>query len=370
MTSEIEIKTSRIIEVLEQNKIDGVLLNAQHNFAWITAGGSNGIDLSRENGVASILVTRAGGRYLIANNIERARVITEEIDEDHFEAVEFTWQNEKCGIITALSLAREIAGEAIATDIPMFAGADTIENKIAPCRYSLTRAEIERSRSLGTDASRAMDDAISSICLGDTEAMIAENLRSKLAGFGITSVVTLAASDERIGLFRHPVPTEKVCKDTLLLVTCAKRHGLILSLSRMIHRGKVSDDLMKKTEAAAYVNASLLDATREGMAGNALYEIAASSYKRVGYADEINLHHQGGAAGYRTREWVIHPDSRDEIVTDQLFAWNPSITGTKVEETVISTPSGIETLTRSGHFPVIETVINARTYYSPGVLSI
>ena len=60
---------------------------------------------------------------------------------------------------------------------------------------------------------------------------------------------------------------------------------------------------------------------------------AAKAYAEKGFADEIDLHHQGGAAGYRTREWVAHPNANDVVRNDQAFAWNPSITGTKVEET-------------------------------------
>lgn len=368
--NEIEIKTSRVVEVLEQNGLDAVLLNGQHNFAWITAGGSNGVDLSRENGVASILVTRKGDRYLLTNNIEKPRMIAEEVDAKYFEPVEFSWQDEKSGKVTALSLAREIAGKGIATDLPMFAGTEAIESKIAPCRYDLTKTEIDRCRVLGRDAGQAMIDTIYSVRPRDTEAKIAEYLRNELAKVGITSVVTLAAADERIAMYRHPIPTNRVCRDTLLLVTCAKRNGLILSLSRLICQNEVPDELIRKTEAAAYVNASLLDATREGTAGKRLYKVAANAYKQVGYADEINLHHQGGAAGYRTREWVIHPESSDMVTKGQLFAWNPSITGTKVEETVLATESGIETLTRSPYFPLIETEINGTTYASPGVLSL
>lgn len=296
--------------------------------------------------------------------------MAEEVNEKNFEPVEFSWQNEKSGKVTALSLARDIAGERIATDIPMFANAEAIESKIAPCRYSLTDTEIERCRSLGRDAGRAMVDTIGSIKPRDTEAKIAQYLRNELAKSGITSVVTLAAADERIAYYRHPVPTNKVCKETLLLVTCAKRDGLILSLSRLICQNEVPDELKRKTEAAAYVNAALLDATREEITGKSLYEVAANAYKHVGYADEINLHHQGGAAGYRTREWVAHPESGDVVMNSQLYAWNPSITGTKVEETVITTEVGVETLTRSEYFPVIETEVNGHTYSSPGVLSL
>jgi len=370
VTSEIEIKTSRIAEILEQNQLDGVLLNGQHNFAWITGGGSNGIDLSRENGVASVLLTSKGERYLIANNIERRRLVDEEINAEHFTAVDFSWQNEKSGKQTALSIARDLAGVQIATDIPMFSGTEAIESKIAPCRHRLTAEEIDRTLGLCSDASTAMMNTITGSEAGVSEAAIANRLRSELGALGISSPVTLVAADERIGLYRHPVPTDNIWQRVLLLVTCAKRHGIVVSLSRIVCIGEVSDDLLKKTEAAASVNAHLLNATHEGATGRSIYQVAKNAYENVGYADEINLHHQGGAAGYRTREWVTHPESNDVVNTGQLFAWNPSITGTKVEETVLTTNDGIETLTTTEGFPTIETIVHGRSYFSPGILSI
>ena len=155
-----------------------------------------------------------------------------------------------------------------------------------------------------------------------------------------------------------------------MLVTCARRHGLIVSLTRIANIGPASSELKKKTEAAAFVNANLLNATREGVSGRDIYDVAAKAYADAGFADEIDKHHQGGAAGYRTREWVIHPNSTDVVETDQAFAWNPSITGTKVEETVIASGGQCEVITASPGFPQIVTTFDRVEYRSPGILEI
>ena len=144
--------------------------------------------------------------------------------------------------------------------------------------------------------------------------------------------------------------------------------GLIASLSRMVCIGNIPDELKIKTDAAAFVNASLLDATRPGATGAELYQIAVNAYATSGFADEINYHHQGGAAGYRTRDWVAHPSSSEVVKENQAFAWNPSITGTKVEETCIVTNGAIDVITDTENVPVITTVIAGMEYHSPGVI--
>lgn len=362
MSNEIEIKTERLTKVLGENGLGGVLINAQHNFAWLTGGGSNGIDLSRESGAASLLVTSTGKRYLLANNIEMPRLLAEEVQAIEFEPIEYRWQDEKSDANFVIEQAKTVCSETIATDY-------AIESKIAACRYSLTDSERTRIRSLGADAASAFKRTIGNVTTGQSEIQIAENLRHELAVGHMSSVVTLIAADERISNYRHPVPTENRWSKTLLLVACAKRGGLIVSLSRIVCVGDVPQELTRRTGSAAFVNARLLDATRPGVTGADLYFVAESAYAEQGFEREIDRHHQGGAAGYKTREWVAHPLSREAVQADQAFAWNPSITGTKVEDTCVVTKDGIEIITASPEFPQIKTTIGGREYLSHGILT-
>jgi antitoxin VapB len=101
-----------------------------------------------------------------------------------------------------------------------------------------------------------------------------------------------------------------------------------------------------------------------------LYEVAARAYAAEGFAGEERLHHQGGACGYRTRDWVAHPSSREQVQLRQAFAWNPSVTGTKVEETGIAFADEVEMITSTPAWPQLEVEVNGRTYLSPDILSL
>lgn len=369
---ELEEHVQRIIELLGREDLGGVLINGQHNFAWLTGGASNGIDLSRENGIASILVRRDGKRYLLANNIEMPRLTAEQtsLGSGDLEPVEYSWQLERSSANFVTEKAGSLISGELVTDIPIAAGIRTIDGLLSPLRCSLTAEAIERYRSLGKDAGKALRATFEAIRPGETEIEIAAKMRAELAKYKIQSVVTLVAADERIDKFRHPVPAENRWKKTVLFATCGKRHGLIASLSRIGCIGRVSAELVEKTEAAAYVNAKLWAATRPGVTGSELYETAKTAYSDRGFPDEINNHHQGGAAGYRTREWVAHPACTETVKINQAFAWNPSITGTKVEETVIVTENSLETITASPDLPTIKTTVEGREFISPGILEI
>lgn len=363
MSNEIEIKTQRIVSMLSELGREGVLLNSQHNFAWFTGGASNGIDLSRDPGAASILVTCHGKRYLLTNNIEMQRMLDEQVSSDLFEPVEYSWRADKESPTFVIDTAKNIADGDVAADT-------AIEGSIAQCRYSLTDEEIERYRTLGSDASAVFDQMASVVSPGMTENEIANCLRAKLGERGISPVVTLVAADERIAKYRHPLPTNSELRTTVMLVACAKRGGLIVNLSRIFSIGEPSSELVDRTASTAIVNAALIGVTTDGTNGSDLYRAAAEQYEKLGFADEIDRHHQGGATGYRTRDWVAHPACVDVVFDRQAFAWNPTITGTKVEDTHILINGQMDCITASNDFPTIETVVNGRRIISHGILTV
>lgn len=358
--------------MLARENLGGVLLNAQHNFAWLTGGGSNGIDMSRENGASYLLVRADGKRFSLANNIETPRLMTEEISADDFEPVEFAWEAEKASPDLVIEKAQALIGPGtgLASDIPVHNSVRAIEGLIAGCRFSLTPDEIERYRALGRDSGEALGAMAGKISPGETEIEIARKVSDALEAKGIRAVVLLVAADERIARFRHPSPTAKRWRKVLLIACCARRGGLITSQSRIFCAGEIPADLRKRTESNAFVFAGLLHATRPGAIASDLYRIADEAYAAQGFAGEIHKHHQGGACGYKTRDWVAHPASGEVVKPSQAFAWNPTITGTKVEETCILTGDGIEIITGSPGWPVIETDIDGRRYNSPGIFSL
>ena len=81
--------------MLAKENLGGVLLGTQHNFSWLTAGATNGVDTSREAGAGSLVVRRDGKRFVLASRIEMPRLLEEELAGDDFEPVEFGWEEEK-----------------------------------------------------------------------------------------------------------------------------------------------------------------------------------------------------------------------------------------------------------------------------------
>ena len=67
------------------------------------------------------------------------------------------------------------------------------------------------------------------------------------------------------------------------------------------------------------------------------------------------MHHQGGAAGYGSREYFAGGGHEYPVLADQCFAWNPSIRGVKSEDTILATETGPEILTVTADWPAMPT---------------
>jgi antitoxin VapB len=198
-----------------------------------------------------------------------------------------------------------------------------------------------------------MQAACESVKPGKTEYEIAARLAAEAEGKGVQAIVNLIATDERIYSFRHPLPTSKKLDRYAMLILCGRKDGLICSLTRLVHFGPLPDELKRKAEACARVDAAFIMSTRPGETLGYIFEKAVAVYSAAGYPDEWRKHHQGGASGYEPREYLAVPGSTDRVSAGQAYAWNPSITGNKSEDTIMVGEANNEVLTQMTDWPAI-----------------
>jgi Xaa-Pro aminopeptidase len=370
-TREVDEKTDRVARLARESNLAGILIATQHNFAWLTGGRSNRVDGSRERGNGELLVAADGRRFVLANAIESGRVSGEALDGFDHQLIEYSWTDERADPSLSIRLAqRTLGGAAIGADV-VASPAAFVEPQIARLRTPLLPEEVERLRRLGRETGVVVGSAVRTLEPGMTENQVAAVVGSALVAHGIRPVVLLVGADDRIARYRHPVATTRVWRARLLVACCAERDGLIVALSRMVSATPVNSDLAARTRATADVFAALLDATRTSATGAQLFQAAVSAYERAGFPGEERLHHQGGAIGYRAREWVAHPASQDIVRPAQAFAWNPSITGTKVEDTcLIDDADRIEIITTSPEWPSSVRVVRGSQVRIPDVLEL
>lgn len=338
--NEISIKLQRVRRFLMERKLGAVLYGNLNNFAWLTGGRDAHVLLAGELAVASILVTRRRA-FLVTNNIESGRQCAEEVSSRIFEPLIYPWP--EAGRVAAM--VRKAAGTGRIVSDNGAHGFTNMGADLGQMRWQLLPAELKRYRELGQIAIESVERVCRTIKPGMAEHEIAARMASDVLARGAVPYVALVGTDERIKRFRHPIPTDKKLKRHAMLVICPRKYGLIAAVTRLVHFGKLPGDLRRRHDAVCMVDCAFNLATRPGVKAKEIFRRGMQAYVEQGFRDEWKLHHQGGAIGYAGREWLGAPSCEEVVLENQAFAWNPSITGTKSEDTVFVTKNGMEILT-------------------------
>ena len=355
---ELAEKRKRLKSFLEASKLDCAVLSTQASFSWYTCGGENRVVMCSEGGVASIVAD--GERdVVITTNIEARRIEKEELcGLDAFEVRGVPWHDEAA---LAREIERAVGGRKAAAEGGAF-GLPRLDAEFSGLTYSLLPPEVERYEELGKLASEGMEAALDRTRPGMTEHEVEGLMADELLKRGCLPHVLLVAADERIGLYRHPIATGKEFGKHLMAVMCARKWGLIASLTRFLHAGEPSAELRDKHSACCRVDAALMGATEVGKAVGEAFQEGLRAYDDLGFPEEWKLHHQGGPTGYQSRSYKGTLDEKRKVLLNQAYAWNPSITGTKSEDTVLATDSGVRFLTRALNFPALDAEWKGKSF--------
>lgn len=333
-----EARDRSLRELMDGHGVGVLLLSTPANFAWYTGGADNRVDHGDPVGVASVLISMDDA-YILTNNIEAPRMREEQTPE--IEVLEHPWHEEPAALL------KELTGEAgVGTDVFSTSGPD-LSAEISPLRYVLDGDAIEGYRRLGADTAHAVSEAAGSLSPDTDEMEAAEELSAACLERGMFAPVLLAASEERLVRHRHPVPHGGPLGRQAMLVVCAERGGLFVSLTRMIYFQEPDPQTGRRQDACEEILRRMREeATREGRTLAQAFEDCRRFYGEAGFAAGWRDHHQGGMTGYASRELIATGRTQQEIREGQAFAWNPSLEGAKAEETFVLGPHGPEILNR------------------------
>jgi len=341
--TELSTKLTSLYTLLDKHHAEAVLLRRVSSFAWATCGAASYVNIATSEGAASLVITREK-HYLVTNNIEAPRLQDEEkLAEQGWEFVISPWP------VPLKGLNDLLAGITFLSDVPFGNGKD-IGAEISHLRTYLAKEECQRLRDLGRQCADSITSAAHRVHSGMTEFEIAALIGGEAQRRGIQPIVNLVATDER--RYRHPLPSAKKLEKFALLVLSGRRYGLVCSVSRMVHFGRIPAEMERKIHAVAQVNAAFIAHSRPGMSLGALFEIGQATYADAGYPGEWQHHHQGGVIGYEPREYIATPGGVDVLAAGQALAWNPTIAGAKMEDTILVGEATNEILTSTPLWPV------------------
>lgn len=357
-------KFKRLDDYLRKRNLKAVWFADSDSYAWLT-GHSNVIDRSSPTGVAAVGYD-GDDVTIVVDNDERATV-REEKFQGELEAIE--WDDStvevrrtsglpNVNIITFKWYAKSLA-EAVANHSPTPAAADFDVSgfksvNAAPLRQPLTEDGIERYRTVGEQTAAAVEAVCRALRPKDTEQEVANALGAALDAYELNHPVVLVAGEERAQKYRHPTPTDAKLGGYVVISVVGHRLGLYASSTRTVAFDP-PEWLQERHNTAMRVDATALAATQAALGTNKtaaeVFDVIQAAYEEAGYPAEWKQHHQGGAAGYASREWVATPTSDAEVTGPMAYAWNPTVQGTKSEGTVLVTQEGYEPFTLTGNWP-------------------
>ena len=361
--TELQTKLKRLRDLLKAEDLEGIYLKRQDNFSWLTCGGFNYLGVG-DMGNCGLLVTETE-RFAITNRIESPRMIAEEgLEEMGFTVLADCWLNEtfESDTIRRICPSGKVGYDFAAPNGIHLAG------RIQALRYSLLPQEVARYREGGALFSRAIEEAAAVIRPGDTELTAVGRLLAATRKDGLWAVSSFCTSDERIYRFRHAIPTEKPIRERVQFGGNFRYKGLVLCCTRYVNFVPVTEALHKQYLDNVLIDCTYIHNSKVGASYRAPFEAGRKAYETLGYPGEFEKHHQGGPIGYAARDFLMNSSREGIIPENQAFCWNPSITGTKSEDTVIATASGPVFLTYPVFFPKVKIRVEDTEYVRPYIL--
>ncbi len=352
---ELAVKLGRLRKMMAANNVSAVHLGKLGNLAWLLCGGDALVSFA-DAPVAEAVVTQKQALVLMAE-VERDRLEREAFPPG-VDALYYPWFEPDAKTV----LLKELLGTSkVFADTPALTG---ITDKATvkdfwPVRVPLVKSEVERYRALSRDAAQAFTQTLTTLEPGLSEHEVAARVAYALRERGMQPALILVAADERLQRYKHPLPTHNIFHDRVMVVACARRDGLYANLTRLVSRS------LDSGARAAYtglleVERTLLDYTQHGVLTRELFLEMQEAYQTAGFENEWTKHHQGGACGYETRDWILQAGGERILQDGSGYAWNPSLPGLKVEDTVLLQGDDLEVLTADPDWPSVEVAGRAR----------
>lgn len=350
---------------IKENDFDGLILSRCDNFSWFTFGARNHITLNSETGDAHVLLTEEN-IYILTNNIEKERLRKEEFHDDLLPEVEFAeyiWSKDMTDVLKPF-----VSGKKFASDTGQF---ETIcvKDMLDQYRYVLTEFELNTYRTLGKLCDESVNHVMAKINPEMREIEVQGMVASALIEKGIEPIFVMVSGEESAKLYRHNLSRNVKLGDKVFVSICARKRGLVISLTRSV-LFKKDTNVIEQHKKNCYVDAVAITNSKPGVKLNQVLDKIRKAYAEIGRPYEWMLHHQGGITGYNAREIIAKEWTDYTLCFGNAVAWNPTITGTKSEDTVLITEKGLEIISypQTSSWPFIEFEIDGQIIRRPDIL--
>ncbi|WP_160160817.1 Xaa-Pro peptidase family protein [Actinomadura sp. K4S16] len=336
----------RLKHLAARRGVDTLVLREPATISWLTGGRSH-VPQTLDTSCADIIVDVRGepAAMVVVNAIEAPRLRDTEFADLPLAWTTVPWWEDRTGSLPV--------GRTVGSDRPGAASVN-LSGDLAALRRELTPYQAGLLGGVCADAAEATTAAALRVRPGMTEYAAAATLTDELLSRGLDPIALFVAADRRAAVHRHPLPTMTIIGERVMLVCCARRSGLVSSVTRIRCFRPPSAAEQSAYRRLLDVEAAFLNASRPGTRLGDAFTAGTAAYAEHGFdATEWHRHHQGGFSGWHPREYLAHEGSDDVITEHSVVAWNPSADSWKVEDTCLISREGLRPLVDDGHWPTL-----------------
>ena len=336
--NDFQSRLDKVRELIAEHNLEALVIRKNPNLAWFI-GGRVHVPLTLDLACFDIVVYK-DKVIAVTNKIEAPRLIAEEFPAGiEVEAIDW-WQGRDALLPT---------GDKIGADQPGNSRID-LGSEIEKLRQSLSESEVTKFQEVCKDSAIALGDAIKLTQVNDREIDVTARIANALWQSNLELVFIGVAGESRVRNFRHPLPTDAKIGNRVVASICARRKGMIASVTRIASFEENFDSYKN----ILLVEAALFDATKVGARFSDPIHAAIKAYPEFGFEElEWQKHHQGGPTGFAARDWPANQNSQQLIRSNQPIAWNPTGNGWKAEDTILAKESGVEILSVDPNWPAL-----------------
>jgi len=339
-----ENRRARAESLLGEAKLGALLVTNLHNVRYLTGfTGSNGA-LLLFKGRPAILFTDP--RYTVQSHQQvncRVRIakgpltksILQELGRSRVRRIGFEQDN--MTVAQRESFTREL---------------EPVTGLIERLRMIKDAGEIEKIRASVNSNSGALEAALKRFRIGMKESELAAEIdyQNRKRGAEAPSFDTIVAAGDRAALPHAQPGSAKIGPGMLLIDMGAFRDGYASDMTRMVHVGPATPKYKSAYRAVLEAQLAAIDAVKPGVTTNSVDRAARATLTRHGLGREF-VHSTGHGLGLEIHEppRIGHKD-KTKLEAGMVITIEPGVYiegwgGIRIEDTVLVTPSGCETLT-------------------------
>lgn len=347
-------RRDKLRKSIKQAGADALLVTDFTNVTYLT--GFTGDD--------SFLLVAASGEVLISDSRYTQQLEEECPGLDLEIRASGTRMTDSVAAVVGKAKARKLGVETATLNVALY---EMLKEKLAPAELVSTkelvenlrivkdREEINAIRRAAVLARRGFDALRASLTSDKTEKQIANELEYQLRLFGAKgcSFPSIIAAGPRAAL-PHAVPTDaRIGESDFLLVDWGANEGLYVSdLTRILATAKMSPKLERIYGVVLRAQMAAIDAIRPGATCGQIDEVARKIIAKAGHGKHFG-HGLGHGIGLQIHENPrLGPNQELELKPGMVVTVEPGIYladrgGVRIEDSILVTADGSESLTRS-----------------------